>query len=86
MDKNLTLRVNGLELRFCMTLPTYNRYLNELQPTSKVAPAHNLCMRTVEPDSRAALQDLLALPGVGVQLAAQLVAAYTPDVEIELGE
>lgn len=86
MDKTIKLTVNGRELTFNMSLGVYNRYLNELQATSKVGPAQNLCMRTVADTSEDALKELLQQPGAGVQIAGKLVEEYTPDIEIEVGK
>lgn len=86
MDKQISLKVNGTPLTFNMSLGIYNRYLNELQPTNKVAPATNLLTRTVDTASKAALQEMLQLPGMSVLLASALIEHFTPDIEIELGE
>lgn len=86
MDKTIKLTVNGRALTFNMSLGIYNRYINELQPTSKIGPAQNLCTRTVADESKAALQELLQLPGMAVHIASELVGEYTPDIEIEVGK
>lgn len=86
MDKTIKLTVNGSELTFNMNLAAYNCYLNEVQPTNKVGPAQNLCMRTVAPESKATLQDLLQQPGMGVMLMASLIEEYMPDIKITVGK
>lgn len=86
MDKTIKMTVNGRALTFNMSLGVYNRYLNELQATSKVGPAQNLCTRTVDCESEDALKELLQLPGTGVLIAGKLVEEYTPDIEIEVGK
>ncbi|HBW17365.1 MAG TPA: hypothetical protein DEF41_14905 [Desulfovibrio sp.] len=86
MQKTIKLIVNGDHLTFNVDTPTYNRYLNEMQPTSKVAPAHNFLMRCVDAESRATLEGLLELPGAGVQMAAQVVGEFMPDIDIEVGK
>ncbi|WP_116305630.1 putative phage tail assembly chaperone [Nitratidesulfovibrio sp. HK-II] len=86
VDKTIKLNVNGRELTFNMSLGIYNRYINELQPSSKVGPAQNLCTRSVADESKAALQELLQLPGMAVQIASKLFEDYTPDIEIEVGK
>lgn len=86
MDKTIKLTVNGRELTFNMSLGVYNRHLNEVQPTNKVGPAQNLCMRTVAADDKATLQELLQLPAMAVQIASKLIEEYTPDIEIEVGK
>jgi hypothetical protein len=86
VEKRISLTVNGKPVHFALNIGVYNRYLNELQPTSKVAPAHNLLTRSVEAESKEYLHELLGMPGVGVQLASALITEFTPDVEIELGK
>lgn len=86
MDKPIKLDVNGRQMTFQMTLGAYNRYLNDVQPTSKTGPAHNLCMRTVTDDCKTDLQELLQVPSMGVRIASHLIEEYTPDIEIEVGK
>lgn len=86
MQKTITLTVNGQQVTFSVDTAAYNRYVNELLPSNKVAPAENFLRRTVEPDSREAVKTLLDLPGASVQLAMALVEAFMPDLEIEVGK
>lgn len=86
MQKTITLAVNGQDLTFNLDMATYNKYVNELQPTSKVAPAENFLRRTVHKEQKDALNALLQIPSVGVQLAAALINEYMPDLEIEVGK
>lgn len=86
MQKRITLTVNGVELHFDVTLSAYDRYINELQPTNKVAPARNFLSRTVCAESREALASLQELPGAVVQLAGTVLMEYTPDLEITVGK
>lgn len=86
MDKNITLEVNGDDLTFDMTPDAYNKFINEMQPTNKVAPAHSLLMRTVTDDSRDALKKLLKQPGAALNLVGSLVEEYTPDLTVVVGK
>lgn len=47
MQKTIKLAVNGTELAFDVTTELYNKYINEMCPNNKVAPAHNFAMRCV---------------------------------------
>lgn len=86
MEKKITLTVNDKQLNFTVTLADYNKYINEITPFNKVAPARNFLMRTVDADCKDTLRDLVDLPGVGVQIAATVLEEYTPDVNITVGK
>ena len=86
MKKDITLTVNGQSLHFCVVTPVYNKYVNELLPTNKVAPAENFLRRCVAPDDKDALAALLEMPSAAVQLAGTLVMEFMPDIEIEVGK
>ena len=86
MEKKISLTVNDKPLNFTVSLGDYNKYINEITPFNKVAPARNFLMRTVDADSKDTLRDLVDLPGVGVQIAASVLEEYTPDVQITVGK
>ena len=52
MEKKISLTVNDKPLNFTVTLADYNKYINEITPFNKVAPARNFLMRTVDADSK----------------------------------
>ena len=56
MQKTITLTANKAELTFEVTTDKYNKYINELSLSNKIAPAHNFLMRCVVEDSRPALK------------------------------
>lgn len=86
MAKEITLYVNDKPLLFAVELSDYNRYVNELTPYNKVAPARNFLMRSVAPESKDALREIVDLPGVGVQLVSALLDEFMPDVNITVGK
>ncbi len=81
-NKAITLIVAGTEITFYPDTATYNKYINEMTLTNKVAPAHNFLMRTVEPDHRAALESILGRPGAVLQIVGKVLEEYTPELEI----
>lgn len=85
-SKDIKFTVNGKALTFHVNATVYDKYLNELAPTNKVAPARNFLLRTIASEDREALKTILELPGAGLRIAAEILEAYTPDLEIELGE
>ena len=86
MQQTITLVVKGKALAFDVTLDAYNKYLNEVMPGNRIAPARNLLVRTVRQENKEELLALLELPGAPVLLATQLVDEYTPDIEITVGK
>lgn len=82
----ITLFVNNDQIDFAVDLPDYNRYVNELTPYNKVAPARNFLMRCVTSETKETLRKVVDLPGVGVQLASSLLDEYMPDVNITVGK
>lgn len=82
--QTITLIVSGAELAFEPTTQAYNKYINELTMDDKVAPAHNYLNRIVATDGKDALGKLLAMPGVGLKLAAKVNEAFIPELEISV--
>jgi len=82
----IDMEVNGVEVTFNVTPDAYNGFVNEMQPTNKVAPAHNFLMRTVASESRDALKELLELPGAGLDIATAVIEDYKPAVNICVGK
>jgi hypothetical protein len=86
MDRNITLDINGSEIEFNVGVDAYNKFINEFQPTNKVAPSHTFLMRTVTEASKPALRELLAIPGAAVEIVGALVEEYKPDLVITVGK
>ena len=86
MQKTITLTANKGELTFEFTTDKYNKYINELSLSNKIAPAHNFLMRCVVEDSRPALKELLEQPGFAVQIASFVVEEFQPDLTLALGK
>ena len=74
MQKTITLTANKAELTFEVTTDKYNKYINELSLSNKIAPAHNFLMRCVEQ------------PGFAVQIASFVVEEFQPDLTLALGK
>ncbi|MBI9080270.1 MAG: putative phage tail assembly chaperone [Pseudodesulfovibrio sp.] len=86
MEKTIVLTINGTDITFNMTAKDHTAYVNEVMPSNKVAPAHNLLMRTVSSDSKDALKELLKLPGMAINVTAKLMEEFTPDIVITVGK
>lgn len=86
MEKLITCIVNGKELVFKVTKEAYSKYINELSPANKIAPARNFLVRVVTPECKDDLRELMKLPAVDLQLAGSILEEYLPEVTIEMGE
>ncbi|MBI9109910.1 putative phage tail assembly chaperone [Maridesulfovibrio ferrireducens] len=82
----IPVEVNGKNLDFDVKTSVFNTYINDLRPDNKVAPAHNFLMRSVLPESKEDLCELLKLAGLEIQLAAAVIEEFTPEVEIVVGK
>lgn len=80
--REITLEVGDKEFTFTLTPQDVTKYFNSLTQNSKVAPANNLLVNTVDQKDRATLKSLLGNPVMVMQLAGALVEEYGPDVEI----
>ncbi|MGK8663531.1 putative phage tail assembly chaperone [Serratia marcescens] len=80
----IEIKVNGLDLVFEPNVIAFNKFINEMSPDNKVAPASNFLRRIVHPDSKDALDKILALPGGAVKLAGKVNEIYSPELEFEV--
>jgi len=80
----IEIKVNGLELVFEPNVTAYNKFINEMAPDNKVAPATNFLRRIVQPGSKEALEQILALPGGAVKLVGKVNEIYSPELEFEV--
>lgn len=86
MSKTIKLKIDGKPIAFNVDVAAYDKYLNDLTPHNKVAPARNFLTRTVAAEDKEALKTVLEKPGAALQIANKLAEEFTPDIEIELGE
>ncbi|MDV2101493.1 putative phage tail assembly chaperone [Serratia marcescens] len=80
----IEIKVNGLDLVFEPNVIAFNKFINEMSTDNKVAPASNFLRRIVHPDSKDALDKILALPGGAVKLAGKVNDIYSPELEFEV--
>ncbi|CAI1533831.1 putative phage tail assembly chaperone [Serratia sp. PF2-63] len=80
----IDIKVNGLDMVFEPNVIAFNKFINEMSTDNKVAPASNFLRRIVHPDSKDALDKILALPGGAVKLAGKVNEIYSPELEFEV--
>lgn len=84
MSEKIVFTVKGKDIAFEPNQVAYNKMINEMTMENKVAPSHNYLTRIVTPETKAALEEILKLPGAAIQLAGKVNEIYVPDLEIEV--
>ncbi|HCT8728677.1 Protein of uncharacterised function (DUF2765) [Klebsiella variicola] len=80
--EQIQLTIAGKDVSFVPNVMAYNKYINEITMNNKVSPAHNFLMRIVTPETKEALETILALPGAALQVVGKVLEEYTPELEI----
>lgn len=82
-SKNIiTLTVNGEDIRFAPCEAVYNRLINEMSESNKIAPAKNFLVRSVLEQDAEILQRLLNKPGMALHLATVLNQEYAGEITV----
>ena len=83
--KKVVVAVGDTEFNFRPTVNDHNNYTNELMADNKVAPAHTFLTRTVEPEQKEALVELLdSVPGLTMELFMTVSKGAKGGVEVSL--
>lgn len=83
-NNEIVLVVAGNDLRFKPTLTAYNKYINEMMPNDKVAPATNYLRRVVNKEDKEALDEVLKIPGAVMRLLHKVNSHFEESLEIEV--
>ena len=81
-DNEIKLVVAGKDIVFAPNVTAYNKYINYVTMSNKIAPAHNFLLRIVTPETKEALEDILKRPGAALQVVGKVLDEYTPELEI----
>lgn len=82
-EQSITVTVMGKDLKFVITRDAYNKYINAMLPTNKIAPSHNFLVSVVDSENREDLLSILnSVPGSEIQIAGALIEDYIPDLSI----
>lgn len=85
MKKAIVLTIGETELEFSPTVNDHNNYTNELMPDNKVAPAHTFLTRTVKPEQKEELVELLdTVPGLTMELFMEVSKAAKGGIKVSL--
>ena len=85
MNQTITLTIGSKDFTFNVSTNDYNGYINDIMPNNKVAPAHNLVMRTVDESNKKELRKVLeSSPGAAMQISGLLQKEFAPAIEISV--
>ncbi|EDM65079.1 putative phage gene [Moritella sp. PE36] len=82
LEQKIILEVNDIELSFNVNVTAYNKFLNQSNQVNKIQPATNFLMTVVDSECKAALKEMLALPGAALHLVGSVVEEYQPEFNI----
>ena len=77
-DKNIDMNIAGKDVSFAPNVTAYNKYINDITISNKIAPAHNFLMRIVTPETKEAPDEILKRPGAALQSVSKVMDEYTP--------
>lgn len=80
--KIITLTIGDKDISFEPNITAYNGMINDMSMDNKVAPITTYLKRIVCTDSKAFLDELLAIPGAAMQIAELVNKEYAPKLEI----
>lgn len=81
----ITLTINGIDITFEPTKLAYNSYINDITMNDKIAPATNFLRRTVLPEDKEKLNEILDNHvGAALQIIEKIIKQFVPDLEIEI--
>lgn len=84
--QTISLNINGTIIRFNVDTTAEEKFIDEVQEDNKVTPMRNFLMRTVDPESKEALKPFLKSPSTAMKIGEKVVEAFSPTLEIALGE
>ncbi|MBB1272526.1 putative phage tail assembly chaperone [Psychromonas sp. SR45-3] len=83
--KAIVLTIGATDFTFSPTVADHNNYTNDLMPDNKIAPAHTFLSRTVAPEQKEALVELLdTVPGLVMEVFMEINKASRGGLKVAL--
>ena len=83
--KIILLTIGAVDFKFTPTVSDHNNYTNALMPDDKIAPAHTFLTRTVAPEQKDALVELLdTVPGLVMEVFMEVSKASRGGLKVTL--
>ncbi|CBJ80151.1 putative phage tail assembly chaperone [Xenorhabdus nematophila] len=83
-NKMITLIIGETEINFEPNMVAYNSMINDMAMDNKIVPIVSYLRRIVQPASKAALDELLLIPGAAMQIVEKVNSEYAPKLDIEI--
>ncbi|CDG88159.1 putative phage tail assembly chaperone [Xenorhabdus bovienii] len=80
----ITLIIGETEINFEPNMVAYNSMINDMAMDNKIVPIVSYLRRIVQPESKAALDELLLIPGAAMQMVEKVNSEYAPKLDIEI--
>ena len=82
-EQKIELSISDQNFTFLVSRESYNKYINSVGPTNKVAPSHNFLISTVVDEDCERLKALIENnPGSEILITAEVLSVYMPDLNI----
>lgn len=83
--KSIVLTIGATDFTFSPTVADHNNYTNDLMPDNKIAPAHTFLSRTVAPEQKEELVELLdTVPGLVMEVFMEINKASRGGLKVAL--
>lgn len=83
--KAIVLTIGATDFTFLPTVADHNNYTNDLMPDNKIAPAHTFLSRTVAPEQKEELVELLdTVPGLVMEVFMEINKASRGGLKVTL--
>ena len=83
--KAIVLTIGATDFTFSPTVADHNNYTNDLMPDNKIAPAHTFLSRTVAPEQKEELVELLdTVPGLVMEVFMEINKASRGGLKVAL--
>ena len=81
----IILTIGETDFKFKPTVADHNNYTNDLMPDNKIAPAHTFLSRTVAPEQKEELVELLdTVPGLVMEVFMEISKASRGGLKVTL--
>ncbi|MDC0611892.1 putative phage tail assembly chaperone [Vibrio sp.] len=84
-SKPVVVSIGETDFSFTPTVNDYNNYTNDLMPDNKIEPARTYLIRTVEPEQKQALNELMnTVPGLIMDVFGEVTKASKGGIKVTL--
>lgn len=83
--KPVVVTIGDTDFEFSPTVNDFNNYVNEMMPDNKVAPQHTYLTRTIKPEQKEQLVELLSsVPGLVTDVFSEVSKGAKGGIKVTL--